>query len=199
MTAPGPDRATPDGIVLAGGPGRRMGHPKATVRLGDLTLVEHAVDLLRPRCARVVVVTREEIALPPLAVDVIVDRPGPDCPLVALATGLAATGTRDVLVLACDLPFAAPLLDALLDAPPGRAVVGRSGGHIQPLCARYPRAEALRAADDLLAAGRLPARGPALALEAHSVDDRWGALVNLNTPADLAHAAARAARAVKAG
>ena len=199
MRASASDRAMPDGIVLAGGPGRRMGRPKATVRLGDLTLVERAVDLLRPRCARVVVVSRRDIALPELDVEVVFDRSGPDCPLVALATGMGATGAQDVLVLACDLPFAGPLLDALLETPPGRAVVGRADGHIQPLCARYPRAAALRVADALLKAGQLPARGPALALGADSIEDRWGALANLNTPAELAHAEGRAGRMVQAG
>lgn len=199
MPGPRPEYAKPDGIVLAGGPGRRMGRPKATVQMGGLTLVERAIDLLRPRCARVVVVSRRDVALPALDVDVLFDRPGPDCPLVALATGLAATETDDVLVLACDLPFAGPLLDALLGAPARRAVVGRADGHIQPLCARYPRAAALRAADALLQAGELPARGPAFALGADSVDDTWGALANLNTPAELAHATARAGHAVQAG
>lgn len=200
MTTPGNGHAgRPDGIVLAGGAGRRMGRPKATVPLGGSLLVERAVAALEPRCDRVVVVARPEIALPPIGAEVIFDRPGPDCPLVALATGLAACRADDVIVLACDLPFADPLLDALIEQPLGRAVAGRSHGRIQPLCARYPRVAALRAADELIDAGDLRARGPAVALDAEVVDDRWGALANLNTPGDLTCAAARLRSRAQAG
>ncbi len=187
-----------DGIVLAGGPGVRMGRPKASARLGGRTLVERAVGMLESRCATVRVVARPGIPLPPLDVEVLFDIPGPDCPLVGMATGLAACTADDVLVLACDLPFAAPMLEALLAAPPGRATVGRADGHIQPLCGRYPRVAALAVARALIDAGRMRATGPARLLDAVALDDRWGALANLNTPADLARAARAVASPVQA-
>ena len=99
--------------MLAGGAGRRFGGPKAVVRLGGRTLVERAVGELLPRCGRVVVASRAGVPLPPLPVPVVLDRPGPDCPMNGLATALAALHADDVLVLGCDLPLAGPLLDAL--------------------------------------------------------------------------------------
>lgn len=192
--------ARPDGIVLAGGGGTRMGHPKALLRFGDGTLAQNAVALLHARCDHVVVVSRPEVALAGLPATVVMDRPGPRGPLTALATGLAATRADDVLVVACDLPFAGPMLDALEEVPHGRAAVGvDADGHVQPLCARYPRLRTLAVIEALLAAGDRRARGPAAALGAHHVDDRWGALTNLNTPADLEHAVARLTRRVHAG
>lgn len=182
----------PDGIVLAGGRGARMGRPKALIMFGEKTLAENAVALLHTRCARVVVVARPEVPLSVPPATVVMDRPGPRGPLTALATGLAATAADDVLVLACDLPFAGPMLDALRALPPGRAAVGvDADGHIQPLCARYPRLRALATIEELIAAGDLRARAAAAALAAHRVDDRWGALANLNTAADLERAVAR--------
>lgn len=189
----------PRGIVLAGGAGLRMGHPKAVVQLGGMTMVERAVDMMSARCGRVVVVARPQTPLPRVAADVVLDRPGPACALIALATGLAACGPGDVLVTACDLPFAAPMLDALAAVPPGVAAVGRSHAGTQPLCARYPRDAALEAADRLIAAGRLTARGPADALGAREVDDLWDALANVNTPEDLARARDRLAPPDQAG
>jgi molybdopterin-guanine dinucleotide biosynthesis protein A len=180
----------PDGIVLAGGAGRRLGGPKAAVRLGGLTLVERAVATLAARCRRVVVVTRPGVPLPPLAVPVVEDIPGPACALRALATGLGALDAEEVLVLACDLPLAGPVLDALLAAPGGTAVAGAAGGDPQPLCARYPRAEALAAAERLLASGALAARGLLGALGARLVDAEGPALLNVNAPADLERARA---------
>lgn len=197
-----PPSARADGIVLAGGRGARMGRPKAALRFGAGTLAENAVALLRARCDRVVVVARPEVPLTALAATVVMDRPGPRGPLTALATGLAAATSDDVLVLACDLPFAAPMLDALRARAPGRAAVGvDADGHMQPLCARYPRVRTLAMIEELLAAGDLRARAPATALAAERIDDRWGALANLNTAADLEHAVERLAghRRVHAG
>lgn len=163
----------PDVLVLAGGAGTRFGRPKATVVLEGTTLVEHAVRALGPRCGRVVVVGRPEVPLPVPSID---DRPGPDCPLNAVATGLAALDAAEVLVLACDLPAAAPVLDRLSVAP---SAAVDPDGRVQPLCARYPRTAALAAADALLAAGTLrmlalldalgPTLVPATAEELHNV------------------------------
>jgi molybdopterin-guanine dinucleotide biosynthesis protein A len=177
-----------DGAVLAGGPGRRLGRPKAGVTLAGRTLVERAVDALRARCDRVIVVSRPEVRLPALDVPVVHDRPGPDAPLTAIATALAELRAPDVLVLACDLPLAGPVLDALVAAPPGAAVAGVQDGRLQPLCARYPREAALAACERLLAAGALPARGLLDALGVRGVDAPGDALLNVNSPADLARA-----------
>src|SRR5262249_8639470 len=81
-----------------------------------------------------------------------------------------------------DLPLAAPLLDALVAAPSGVAVVATEAGRPQPLCARYPRERALAAAERLLAEGRLPARGLPHALGATRVAAAGDALLHLNSP-----------------
>jgi len=159
------------------------------VRLGGRTLVERAVAELLPRCGRVVVASRAGVPLPPLGVPVVIDRPGPDCPMTGLATGLSVLDADDVVVLGCDLPLAGPLLDALLAAPPGAAVAAAEAGRRQPLCARYPRERALAECDRLLAAGELALTGLLDALGAQVVEDEGGAaLLNVNTPKDLARA-----------
>jgi molybdopterin-guanine dinucleotide biosynthesis protein A len=168
-----------DGLVLAGGGGVRFGRPKATVVLDGQTLVERAVAALEPRCRKVVVVGRPEVALPVPSVD---DRPGPDCPLNALATGLAAVDGDEVLVLACDLPGAAPVLDRLLLAP---SVAVDPDGRAQPLCARYPRLAALAAADRLLAAGQLRLLALLDELAPSLVAASAAELHNITTRADL--------------
>jgi molybdopterin-guanine dinucleotide biosynthesis protein A len=183
-----PARAEIEGIVLAGGPGRRLAGPKASVVVGGTTLVERSVATLASRCASVMIVSRAEVELPPVDAETILDRPGPDCPLNALATGLAAADAPFVLVLACDLPLAGPMIGALAAHPGQGPVAGSERGRVQPLCARYPRTRALTAARDLLEAGVLRAQALAEALDAERIEDRWGALHNVNTPADLAAA-----------
>jgi molybdopterin-guanine dinucleotide biosynthesis protein A len=67
-------------------------------------------------------------------------------------------------------------------------VVSAADGRPQPLCARYPRRRALEACERLLAAGLLPARGLLEALGAVEVPAPRDALLNVNTPEDLARA-----------
>jgi len=179
------------GIVIAGGGGRRLGGPKAVAELGGRTLVEIAVAALAVHCERVVVVTRPGIALPGLPAEVLLDRPGPDAPITGLATGLAAARTPSVLVLACDLPLAGPVLARLLAAPgDGAAMAVDPHGHRQPLCARYPVAGTLTVAEGLLAAGVPRMMRLAGTLDPVAVPATADELMNVNTPDDLARAAA---------
>lgn len=176
---------TVGGVVLAGGGGRRFGGPKASVVLAGVTLVERAVAMLAGRCADVVVVTRPGVTLPRLSARVVFDRPGLDAPLAAVATGLAALDSDVCVVLACDLPFAAPVVDRLLAAPAGAAVAVDARGRAQPLCARYPRVETLAACERLLASGVAAMRDLVDVLSQTPVAADDGELLNVNTPADL--------------
>jgi molybdopterin-guanine dinucleotide biosynthesis protein A len=175
------------GIVLAGGAGRRFGQPKAGVVLGGRTLVERAIDALRPHCGAVLVVSRPEVALPPLDVPVRFDRPGPDAPLTGLATGLAAIDAADVLVLACDLPLAAPVVARLAALAPGTVAAGRARdtGRWQPLCARYARLPALQACEGLLAGGEARLHRLVEGLRPIAIECGPLELANVNAPGDL--------------
>ncbi len=181
----------PDGLVLAGGAGRRFGRPKATVVLDGQTLVERAVAALAGRCGRVVVVGRPEVPLPVPSVD---DRPGPDCPLNALATGLGAVTAEEVLVLACDLPAAAPVLDRLVVAS---SVAVDPDGRAQPLCARYARRPALAAAEALLATGELRLLPLLDHLGATRVSATAAELLNVTVSTDLPGGSADGRREVR--
>lgn len=157
----------------------RFGQPKATVAFEGVTLVERAFAVLAGRCAQVIVVGRPEVPLP---VPSRHDRVGPDCPLNALATGLAALGSDEVLVLACDLPGAGPVLARLVAAP---SVAVDPDGRAQPLCARYHRLATLAAADQLLAAGTLRLQALLDLLSPTPVPATAAELHNINVPADL--------------
>jgi molybdopterin-guanine dinucleotide biosynthesis protein A len=172
------------GVVLAGGSGSRLGRPKATVVVRGRTLAERAVELLVTRCDPVIVVSRPDVPLPSLDVPVLFDRKGVRGPMNALATGLAAVDTDDVLVLACDLPFTGPVLDRLLAAPRGRAVAARDE-QLQPLCARYPREQTLQACRKLAAQGVRRMTSLLITLDALSIEATEAELFNLNTPDDL--------------
>ena len=153
------------GIVLAGGRGRRFGRPKPTVELDGLTLAQRAARVLEPHCSEVVIVGG-------------IDEAGP---LGALVEALS--GEDDALVLACDLPLAAPVI-ARLARREGAVVAVDPDGRVQPLCARYPR-EAFDVARRLLAAGERRVTALPAALDAAHEPATADELLNVNTPEDL--------------
>ncbi|MDP8976019.1 MAG: molybdenum cofactor guanylyltransferase [Actinomycetota bacterium] len=177
------------GLVLAGGSGRRLGRPKAGLVIEGLSLLERAVAMVSERCAEVVVVSRIGVPLPPITVPVVLDGPGPKGPMNALAAGLAALTSEDVVVLACDLPMAGPVIDRLIEVPGHTAAAASDGSRLQPLCARYPRVRVLEEVRGLMATGDFAMTGLAAAMGAVTVPASEHELLNVNQAEDMEEAA----------
>ncbi len=128
--------------MLVGGESRRMGADKALLELRGKPLFLHAVDLLRPRVAEVMLLGPPE-RYARFSIPVLADRRPDRGPLAALATGLEAAAHDWNLFLACDLPLLeGRFLDFLLErarATDAEAVVPRTADGWQPLCAAYHR------------------------------------------------------------
>jgi molybdopterin-guanine dinucleotide biosynthesis protein A len=196
------DTRDPIGVVLAGGLGRRIGGGKAVVELHGTPLVQYPLRALQAVLAEVVVVAKQETALPALpGVPIWIEPAEPRHPLAGIVHALEGAGAtagiagmaREILVSAGDLPFVGPdLVERLVHADAGGApaVVPRVGGRLQPLLARYgptaypALAQALR--QDPLPSVRdaVAALGPRI-LE---LDDEQ-AFFNVNAPEDLLTAA----------
>jgi molybdenum cofactor guanylyltransferase len=126
--------------VLAGGAGKRIGGDKATVELAGRPLLSYPVAVLRRVCDQVVVVAKQDTAMPPLdgLAEVWIEPDEPRHPLAGVLHALRLAGDRDILVLACDMPLVPEeLLRALLAAASGPGAVACCGGIVQPLCACY--------------------------------------------------------------
>ncbi|GAB1361452.1 molybdenum cofactor guanylyltransferase [Rhodobacter sp.] len=189
------------GIILAGGQGRRMGTvgqgaDKALLPLAGRPLIAHVCDRLEPQVEALAVSANGDPArlrrfgLPVLADDT------PLGPLAGILQGLLWAGAQgaDALVSApVDAPFLpgdlTPRLILAADGP-GLALA-RSGGRLHPTFGLWPVALAPDLAG-FLASGAKPkvmdfalSQGAAIA---DFPDD--GAFSNLNTPEDLAAAAA---------
>jgi molybdopterin-guanine dinucleotide biosynthesis protein A len=181
--------------VLLGGASRRMGRDKAHVALGGVALAT--------RVARVLDGLFEELWLvggdPPAEAPGrrVPDPEGAACGLRGLVGGLAAATAERVLVVATDLPLVTPeLLLALVAWPEADAVVPRPREGSQPLCALYRREVVLPVARARLAAGALELQALLAAVttsflepaDLAPLDPHGAALLNVNTPEDLAHA-----------
>lgn len=181
--------------ILAGGRGRRLGGvAKGLVRVGGEPIVARQLAALAPYVAAPLIIAVDAQPYAGLGARVVVDRHPGLGPLAGLEAALLASDDDALLVFACDLPFLdAPLIEALRDAPAADAVVARLDGRPQPLAARYARA-ILPRVQARLAAGALRLLDLMDELAPAWIDFPAGtrALVNVNTPEDLARAEALA-------
>jgi len=193
-------------VLLAGGASARMGQPKATLRFGDMTLLERIVNELSREFDQIVVVAAPEQQEPfvirqllPEAPDLVIvrDDSAYQGPVEALARGLRAAASDVAFACSCDLPLlraeVARALCQMFDEYD--AVMPEVDGLLQPLHAAYRR----RCADVLaaMAAGgerRLTALASRVAVrrvgeaELRRLDPELQSVFNVNTPADYAQA-----------
>ncbi len=161
-----------------------MGRPKARLPWRGQTLIEHTVTTLKSCVARIVVVRSEELTLPALDAEVIVDSKPEAGPLLGLRDALALLPPGRAFVTSTDAPFLSPeWVQALADYP--GTVAPLHDGYVQPLCAIYETRLA-SAASDLIEQKRMR---PLFLLEAGDFTEvpssrlPYGRVFeNLNTP-----------------
>lgn len=186
-----------EAAILAGGQARRLGgQDKSALRIGEATIRERQLAVLRPLTGRIVIVGGSSGHAAP-GVDVVPDeRPGLG-PLGGLYTALARTTSDRLLVLACDLPFVTTaFLDYLVHAGAGcDAAIPRDRRGLHPLCAAYAPAAA-PVIRDAIEQGVRKVREAIAPLRLHVIEgedleafDPHGRLLhNVNTPGDYVRA-----------
>lgn len=187
------------GVVLAGGPSRRMAADKAWLPVHGVPMIRRVVDALRACCVEVVVVAKDPAAYGGLGTRVVADGAPERAPLIGLCAGLGAASTPLVAIAACDLPFLSDdAMRLIARAAAGwDAAVPRVHGRRHPLHAVYAAAarpvllEALAAGTRRLgdALGRLRVR-TVTADELRAADPALRTLVNVNTPDEYKEASA---------
>jgi molybdopterin-guanine dinucleotide biosynthesis protein A len=188
--------------ILAGGPSRRMGQPKALLKRPDgLVFIEHVAGVarrLQPKPDEVVLLGESSLRPDSLAhLPVLPDVVPAAGPLAGLSTLLDRAGARWALLLPCDMPrLSEQVLQELLHHARADvdAVAFRRPDHpatYHACCALYhPRIAALATAR--LHDGRRALQGLLEAIRVASVvpsPEYAACLVNVNTPADYANLA----------
>ena len=192
--------------ILAGGRARRYdGARKALLVVDDATgarVIDRQLAALAGVCDDIKIVADDPGPYAGLQLPVIPDAIPGAGPLGGIYSALVAAARPRVIVIACDLPFVTGPLFERLVAEAGEndeidAVVPRSRGGLEPLCAVYAAriAPVLRRRIDAGALQVIAAfadvRVRELGPEARAAYDRDGRLfVNVNTPHE--HARARA-------
>ena len=127
------------GILLAGGKSRRMGEDKRYLVVGEQTLLERGLGVLRSTFQEVLVVIAQDS--PQLVVDARVVRDlMPDCgSLGGIYTGLIQATTPYIFVVACDMPFLDQAVIAQFTSRRASAdiVMAKIAARIHPMHALY--------------------------------------------------------------
>jgi len=124
-------------VILAGGESKRMGQDKASILLADKSLLQHAIDTVKPLFEDVVISVREPIAT--CAYPQLYDAHEQRAPLMGVVAALQQVKTNWVFVMAVDMPFISPDLIRFLATlrEHKQAVVPMVDGFEQPLLAYY--------------------------------------------------------------
>ena len=124
-------------IILAGGESQRMGRDKATLALGEHSLLQRVVAIVQPLFPQVLVSVRQP--RPDIELPQICDTQPNAGPLAGLCAALEKSTTPWIFAVATDMPFVqAALIEHLARRRADfQAVVPVVAGHPQPLAAFY--------------------------------------------------------------
>jgi molybdopterin-guanine dinucleotide biosynthesis protein A len=194
---PGQGTSAPDGLVLAGGRGRRLGGAdKGLQPFHGEAVATHALRALGQRCGHVFISANRNLAAYRAlgATEVLQDlRPAYPGPLAGLEAVRGALHSDRLLVLPCDMPLVAlRILDRLretLDADPGLDAVFAATDRRDHFLVSALRCRALCSVSACLDQGTHSVRawleGLAVRREVFHGEDA-ATMLNLNTPGDWA-------------
>ena len=198
------------GVLLAGGKSRRMGEDKRYLVVGEQTLIERGLSVLRSIFQEVLVVIAQDS--PPLGVDARVVRDlVPECgSLGGLYTGLMQAATPWIFVVACDMPFLDQAVIAQFTNRRAAAdiVMGKLAGRLHPMHALYGK-RCLPVLEQMVQARQLKIQALVsysslrvqyvTELDLLTIDPAGHSFQNVNTPQDLEAARSLLARDPSSG
>jgi molybdopterin-guanine dinucleotide biosynthesis protein A len=131
----------PVGLILAGGPGTRIGGGKPNVALHGEPLLHYPLRAMRTVLTDVAIITKPHMVLTRLdGAMVWVEPDEPMHPLFGVSEALALAGGRPVLVCPVDMPFVSPALLSSLANAGGESrstVIATCHGDARPLVGCY--------------------------------------------------------------
>jgi molybdopterin-guanine dinucleotide biosynthesis protein A len=184
------------GILLAGGKSRRMGEDKRFLLIGERSLFDRSLSVLRSLFQDVLIVIAQDSSPLKAGVPVLHDLV-PDCgSMGGLYTGLRKASTEHVFVVACDMPFLNPEVIRYMVRLKSDAdiVMPRLENGLQPTHALYSR-RCLPVVEEMVRSRRVKIQDivshPSLRVriitesELCEIDPAGRSFLNVNTPLDL--------------
>ena len=129
------------GIILSGGKSTRMGTNKSLLKLGDLTVVERIVNLMKPLFGRVILSTNSFDEYRFLGLEMFEDIYNGFGPIGGIHSGLVHSQTEKNFIISCDIPLMTEeVIEYLIRYSTDKPItVARADGFIQQLCGVYCR------------------------------------------------------------
>jgi molybdopterin-guanine dinucleotide biosynthesis protein A len=184
------------GVLLAGGNSRRMGEDKRYLVVGEQTLLERGLTVLRSIFQEVLVVIAQDSLPLKVAARVVRDLV-PDCgSLGGLYTGLTQATTPYIFVVACDMPFLDPAVITQFTSRRASAdiVIAKLAALLHPMHALYGKG-CLPVLEQMIRARQLKIQEMLSHASLHvryvtdadllTIDPSGRSFQNVNTPADL--------------
>ena len=184
------------GVLLAGGNSRRMGEDKRYLVVGEQTLLERGLAVLRSIFQEVLVVIAQDSLPLKVAARVVRDL-APDCgSLGGLYTGLTQATTPYIFVAACDMPFLDPAVITQFTSRRASAdiVMAKLAARLHPMHALYSK-RCLPVLEQMIRARQLKIQEMLSHASLHvryvteadllTSDPSGRSFQNVNTPADL--------------
>lgn len=129
------------GVILAGGKSSRMGTNKSLLKLGNQTIIERIVDLMRSIFSEVIIITNTPDEYKFLKLPFYEDIYKWKGPLAGIHSALTHSQTEKIFVLSCDVPLMTKeMIQYLVDYKSEKQIVFcEAAGYHQPLVGIYSK------------------------------------------------------------
>jgi len=129
------------GVILAGGKSSRMGVNKSFLKLGNQTIIERIVDLMKSIFNEVIIVTNTPDEYKFLNLPLYEDIYKWKGPLAGIHSALIHSQTEKIFVLSCDVPLMSKeMIEYIIEYKTDKSIVFcEAAGYHQPLVGVYSK------------------------------------------------------------
>ncbi len=93
------------GVILSGGKSSRMGINKSFLKLGDMTIIEHIIKLMKSNFGELLLITNSPSEYSSFQLPMYEDIYKWNIPLAGIHSGLYYSRTESIFVISCDVPL----------------------------------------------------------------------------------------------
>lgn len=129
------------GIILAGGKSSRMGTNKSFLKLGDKTIIERIVELMKSVFANVIIITNTPTDYAFLGLPAYEDIYKLNEPIAGIHSGLLNSKAEKNFFISCDMPLMTKeTIEFIVNHKTAKLItVARADGFVQQLCGVYSK------------------------------------------------------------
>jgi molybdopterin-guanine dinucleotide biosynthesis protein A len=129
------------GFILAGGKSIRMGENKSLLKIGELTIIERVVNLMKSLFKDVIIITNQKDEYSFLGLQMFEDIYKDIGPLAGIHSALLHTTTERNFIISCDIPLmTSDVIKYIIEYPTKKPItIARADNFIQQLIGMYSK------------------------------------------------------------